>query len=468
MQLASLSKVHLVGIGGINMSGVAKLLARAGLRVTGSDVASSEATDELRKRGIQVMIGHSDTNLLPDTELYSSAVPEKNPERLAAAARGIEQMTNFAFLGQWLEQKRCLLVCGTHGKSTTTAMTGLLLEGAGQDPTVIVGSRVPGFADGNVRFGNSDLVVIEGDEYARHFLEFFPSGVILNNLELDHTDIFPDLEAMQEAFRELLAKVRDGGFVIANADDRNVQTLIGQERASLVARRITIRTFGFGSHADHQITDYLAKAGEQSFGLQDTSGRMYRFKLTIPGKMNVQNAAAALCMVSACGVTWTGLDAVFQRFHGIWRRFETIADREGVTVISDYGHHPTAVVATLEAAKSFYPGRRIVLVFQPHHRKRTKDFFDLFVPSFDKADALLLVEIYDVAGRDAEEDAHVSSRDLQEAVVRHDSERGLVRNVDFVMDRDQALSVVQRWKRSGDVVIVMGAGDVYKIADKIV
>lgn len=468
MDLSQVRRVHLVGIGGINMSGVAKLLLRAGIGVTGSDVTASEATAELIKAGIPVIIGHEASNVPADIDLviYTSAAPEHNPERLAAAARGIPQVTNFAFLGAWLATKRCLLVCGTHGKSTTTALTGLLLEGANQDPMVIVGSRVPAFPDGNVRFGSSDVVVIEGDEYARHFLEFEPYAVILNNLELDHTDIFPDLQNLLQAFRELLEKVRNGGIIVANADDRNVQTLIGQERAALIERGVRIRTFGFGTHADHQVVDYAVKAGEQSFGLRDASNRVYRFKLLVPGKMNVMNCAAALSLISSIGIPWTGMEKVLSRFTGIWRRFERIAERDGVLVISDYGHHPTAVAATLEAAKAFYPGRRIVLAFQPHQRRRTRDLFLDFVPSFDRADSLLLVEIYDVAGRESENEA-ISSRDLQDAIVRHDADRAIVRSVDYEPNPDEALAVLRRWKREGDVIIVMGAGDIYKIADKI-
>jgi len=291
--------------------------------------------------------------------------------------------------------------------------------------------------------------------------------VVLNNLELDHTDIFPDLAAMIETFRELLGRVRDGGVVVANADDRNVQTLVGQEREALVARGVHIRTFGFGSHADHQIVDHTVKTGEQSFGLRDVEGRVFRFHLQIPGRMNVMNAAAALSLLSSVGTNWNGLEPVLAQFQGIWRRFQRVGEKDGVLVVSDYGHHPTAVAATLDAAKTFYPGKRIVLAFQPHHRKRTKDFFLEFVLCFDKADALLLVEIYDVAGREQAEDASISSRDLQDAVVRHDADRGALRSVEYAMNPEEALAVLKRWKRAGDVVIVMGAGDVYKIAEKI-
>lgn len=469
MQIESLAKVHFVGIGGINMSGVAKLLARNGIQVTGSDAAASEATKELEHLRIPVKIGHEASNLPSDADLliYSSAVPEENPERAAARAWNIPQLTNFQFLGQWTAGKRTVLVTGTHGKSTTTALAGLLFEEAHQDPTVIVGSRVPGFPDGNVRFGSSDLVVIEGDEYAKHFLEFKPSAVILNNIELDHTDVFPDLAAMMDAFREMLESIVDGGLVVANSDDPNVQTLIGRVRGELDSRHVRIRTFGFGSHANFQIVDYLVRQGEQTFGLRDEQGKTVRFRLRIPGRMNVMNAAAAASLCASTGLLLQDLTDAIASFPGIWRRFETIADKNDILVVSDYGHHPTAVAATLEAAKTFYQGRRIVLAFQPHHRNRTKNLFDAFVPSFDRADALLLTEIYDVAGRDAKEDENISSRDLQDAVVRRDAERGNVRSVEYASNPDEALAVLKRWAREGDVIIVMGAGDIYKIASKI-
>lgn len=464
-----LRAVHFVGIGGINMSGVAKLLKRAGVTVSGSDVAASEATSELEALGVQVFIGHDAGNVpaVCDLVVYTSAVPELNPERAEARRRNIPQLTNFEFLGVWTRGKRTALVTGTHGKSTTTAMLGLMLEAGRKDPTVIVGSRVPGFPDGNVRLGSRELFVIEGDEYAKHFLSFEPHAVIINNIELDHTDIFPNLEAMMDAFRELLSKIGPGGIVVANADDRNVQTLIGRERSSLEARKISIKTFGFGSHATQQIMDHALRAGEQTFSLRNQRGLMSRYRLKIPGRMNVMNAAGALTMAFALGVDPEAVQDTVEHFTGIWRRFQHIASADGISVISDYGHHPTAVAATLEAAKSFYPGKRIVLAFQPHHRNRTKHLFDEFIPSFDRADALLLVEIYDVAGRDAREDRVISSRDLEEAVIRRDLERSIQRSVEYAPDPDSALDVLRRWKKSGDVILVMGAGDIYKIADKI-
>lgn len=458
---------HLVGIGGINMSAVAKLLKRAGIGVSGSDMKESELTDELESLGIHVAIGQDKMHVPPECDvlIYSSAVPATNPERMEAARRGIREMTNFQFLGAWYAASRVLLVTGTHGKSTTTAMLGHMLEGTHQDPTVIVGSRVPGYPLGNVRFGDGELTVIEGDEYAKHFLEFEPFGLIINNIELDHTDVFPDLEALLTTFSELLSRVQSGGVVIANADDARVSTLIGRERTDLESRGIRIRTFGFGSHADCRIEDLLVRDGLLAFAYRDAALRPIRVELPVPGRMNALNAAAALTLVSALGIPAGDAALTLERYRGIWRRFELVSDRDDVLVVSDYAHHPTAVAATLDAARAFYPGRRLLVCFQPHHRRRTRDLFDDFVPAFDKAEHLVLCEIYDVAGR--EEGIEVSSRDLQDAIIRHDADRGVQRSVEYAPDPEEALTVLKRWKRPGDVIIVMGAGDIYSIAKKI-
>ena len=464
-----LKRVHLIGIGGIGVSAVAKLLRKQGVKVSGSDATRSEITDELKKAGAEIFIGHVAEQVPAEADLviYSSAIPETNAERAEARRLGILQLNNFEFLGAWTEDKQPVLVCGTHGKSTTTALLGSACLEAHWDPTVIVGSRVPFFPEGNIFFGQRDLVIIEGDEYERHFLAFHPSGVIINNIEWDHTDIFPTLENLITAFRDLLHRVRDGGLVVANADDPRIGTLIGEERQRLEARKVRIRTFGFASHADVQIVDHTPKAGEQMFALRDEQGMVSRFVLHIPGKMNVMNAAAAMTMAWSLGVQTEAIRRALGLFSGIWRRFEKVADQEGMTVISDYGHHPTAVAATLAAAKTWFPGRRLVLCFQPHHHRRTKDLFFDFISSFDLADALVLTEIYDVAGREEVQDQHLSSRDLVEAVMRHDAERGAKRVVEYASNPAESLVTLKRWKTKGDVLLVMGAGDIYKIAKQV-
>lgn len=474
----SVRHVHFIGIGGVNMSAVAKLFLHAGFAVSGSDVAANEFTDELKKKKIKIGIGHAAGNVPPETDLivYSSAVPEENVERAAGRKRGLVQVTNFECLGQWIaaQGKRLVLITGTHGKSTTTALAGLMLADGGLDPTVIVGSRVPSFPEGNIRFGASDIVVLEGDEYAKHFLAFEPFALIVNNIEWDHTDVFASVSDLLQAFRELSGRMQPGGLLVANADDPCVSTLIGEERARLESRGISIRTFGFGSHADLQIVDhgthpapFGGQAGEQSFAVRDEAGLVSRYLLHVPGRMNISNATGASALAMRFGVPPEAIRMSLGLFRGIWRRFEIFAGTDQISIVSDYGHHPTAVAATLEAAKAWFPGRRIVLCFQPHHHNRTKHLFLDFVPSFDKADLLLLVEIYDVAGRDAAEDQNISSRDLCDAVLHHDAERGARRTVEFAENPDQALAILRRWKEPHDVMVVMGAGDVYRIVERL-
>ena len=465
----TLTHVHLIGIGGINMSAIAKLLVRAGVKVSGSDAVVSEQTDELAGRGIYIQIGHDAAMMPPDIDLvvYSSAVPETNPERVAARARGLRQLTNFEFLAEWSQEQEVVLVTGTHGKSTTTALAGMMLAESGFDPLVIVGSKAPAFFDGNVRYGAGALWLIEGDEYARHFLAFQPAAVLINNIELDHTDIFPTLDSLVDAFRKLLQQVRDGGLVVVNADDRNVGTLIGGERRALEARGVRIVTYGYGAHAIVRVSDEGIRAGEQTFLLKDDAGHLLRCQLHVPGRMNVTNVTGAAALALALKAEPSAIQRAIAAFTGIWRRFERVSDKDGVLVVSDYGHHPTAIRVTLEAARSFYPGRRIVLCFQPHQHNRTRQLFLDFIPAFDLADALILVEIYDVHGRKTEQDAAISSVAVGEAVRQHDIERFCQRPLEYARDPAAALEILQRWKKKGDIVIVMGAGDVYKIAERV-
>lgn len=443
MNVTTAKFVHLIGIGGVNMSAVAKLLLHTDIHVTGSDAVENEFTRELQEKGAEVFIGHDGTHISDSVELviYSSAIPEDHVERLTAAKKQIPQMTNFAFLGEWTKQKGVLLVTGTHGKSTTTAMLGLSLIEAGFDPTVIVGSRVKEFPDRNLRLGSSDLYVIEGDEYAKHFLEFTATGIIINNIELDHTDVFKDLADMVETFRVLLHKVRSSGVVVANQDDVVVRRLIEEEREALQVKGIKIH--------------YFSAESEPSI------------RPAVPGAMNIMNAKAAYTLATLMGADEKIVVSTLEEFHGIWRRFEKIAEKNDIAVFSDYGHHPTAVIKTLEAAKSFFHDRRIVLCFQPHHRNRTRHLFLDFVPAFDLADVLILTEIYDVKGREAADDATISSHDLVDAVVRHDADRGVSRSVVYATDPRHALEQLRACIQPGDIVLVMGAGDIYMIADQI-
>lgn len=469
MDLKTLKSVHLIGVGGINMSAVAKLLLAAGVRVSGSDLSANDQTEILAAAGASINIGEAPENIPQDCELVitTSAAPVTNKERIAAAERRLPEMTNFAFLGKWFAEAKTFVVAGTHGKSTTTAMLGLILERAGLDPTVIVGSKVPTFTDGNLRLGKSDIFVVEGDEYAKHFLEYKAEGVILNNLELDHADVFTNIENLLLSFHELVGQVKDGGIVVANISDARLAGLIETERETLSGRGIKIITFG--------LADGAAPEGAESGDVWFVSSRQtpeshavqlkrkeaqHDFNLHVIGEFNAMNAAAAALLAEAAGASWQDIAFVLESFKGIWRRFEFLEERKGALIYSDYGHHPTAVAATLQAAAAAFSNKRIVLCFQPHHRNRTKTLFLDFVPSFDLADVLVLGEIYEVSGRDEEPDKDISSRDLLDALSRHDASRGVTRVLEFGGAVAAAVQRTLELSIAGDLVIFMGAGDI--------
>lgn len=435
--LANIKRAHCVGIGGIHVSAVARLLKSRGIVVTGSDAVASDETSLLEKEGMAVTIGHDAGNVPSgaDAVIYSHAVPEDNPELAAARKRGVPVFDAHAFLGELFKDAEQIVVTGTHGKSTTTAMIGKLLEADGDDPTVVVGTKVPGFAQGNLRLGRPDLLIVEGDEYKRHVLSYQPSVLVLTNLELDHTDIFPTIDDYAGLFNEAIERVRTGGKVVWNADDPRLAKLMAGQRVTSIPA-----------------------TPEKTFALR------------IPGEMNQRNAM----MASWAAEVWEPqidprlVEKTLSDFPGVWRRFERVGEFNGAPVISDYGHHPTEVRETLKAAKLAFPDKRLVLCFQPHQRNRTKRLFNEFVSSFEGAGVLILAEIYDVPGREAEEDKDVSSRLLLEAVLVWDRQHNVERERLYVPDLTQAEAAIRRIARPGDAVIVMGAGTIDRVARRLV
>ena len=457
-----LGKIHVVGAGGIGVSAVARLLRHRGKTVTGSDGAESEITHGLVGFGIPVAIGADAAHVPADTELvlYSTAVPATHPERAAATARGVRQLSYPEFLGELTKEYKTICVSGTNGKSTTTAILGLILERAGFDPTVIVGSKVTSFPDGNLRVGKSEWLVLEACEYQAHILHYSPWAIVITNIEEDHLDYFRDLEHIRETFNEFVRKLPKDGLLVLNADDEICATGLKPKVTPIM-------------YSMHAVSEYVAQDvsvtdGFQKFKIVRRGGTSVgEFALGVPGEFNVMNALAATAAALALGIAPSTARETLREFTGIWRRFERIGEKDGVLVISDYGHHPSAVAGTISAARAFYPGRRIVLAFQPHHRNRTRKLFDEFVTSFDGADLLILPEIYDVAGRDNTEDADMSSAKLADAVRVRDAEHGVHRDVVFAGPLASTLDELEQRKESGDVIILMGAGDIYTLAKKL-
>lgn len=439
--------VHFVGIGGIGMSALAKWFLHEGVKVSGSDVHLSSITHDLEARGATIFSGHSDANLAQSVDLliYSPAVPSTNVERVAARERGVPEQTNFEILGELSKFFSTIVVSGTNGKSTTTAMLGLILEAAGYDPTVLVGSLVPEFKEGNFRDGRGKFFIVEGCEYRANMLQFHPEMIVLTNIQEDHLDYYRDLKHIQETFQTFVDKAK--GVVVLNADDAGSAVL-------KVNRPVT-----YGSNRTH--ATYASTSRKIENGIQQVTTNVGNFELQIPGEFNVYNALAATAAAMELGVAFETCRQVLKDFHGIWRRFERVGVWKGADVISDYGHHPSAIKQTIEAAREFFPGRRIVLCYQPHQHDRTKKLFDEFVATLPLADLLIVVEIYDVMGRNEEHD--VSSKYLVEAI-----NRSYRSNSTYAPDLSAAESQLRDLVKPNDVLLIMGAGDIDDLARALV
>lgn len=426
MDMNKLKKVHLIGAGGIGISAVGKLLLQRGVEVTGSDVIDSDTLRELEMAGATVSIG-SDQKRVSNVDLviYSSAVPEDDPERAAAG----KQTSYFEFLGELSKEYKTIVVSGTHGKSTTTAMLGLILEAAGLDPTVVVGTKVPGWELGNLRVGQSEYLVVEGCEHMAHMLGLHPEIVVLTNIEAEHLDYYRDLDHIRETFQKFVDQVPQSGFVVRNADDSESMKLsVGSE--------------------------------DLTYSLGDKPAEL---ELQIPGEFNVANALAAMTAATKLDVDQAVALKALSEFPGVWRRFERVGQFAGAEIVSDYAHHPTAIGKTLEAAREHFPDQRLVVCFQPHQHARTRDLFDDFIEAFELADELIVSEIYDVVGRhDKVED--ISSRDLVNTIQEFDQSQSVSRDVLYAADLKEAEQMLRERVQSNDIVIVMGAGDIDQVA----
>lgn len=463
LNVKKLDKVHLVGIGGINMSAVAKLLLRNGFTVTGSDVKQTEITDELVAKGVKVHIGPHDERNVPAECLlvvHTSAAPDDNPERVAAKNRHLPDISNFEWLGEWFKDKRVVLVAGTHGKSTTTGLLSAMCIEGGLDPTVIIGSKMPDWIEGNLRIGESDLVIIEGDEYAKHFLSFHASALIINNIELDHVDVFKDVDDMRHAFERLLRQTKSGATVVYNADSAQASQAVESIKLH------SLDTLAFVKERAEDQTGHVMRAvyayqreGEMSKIIIKHKDTELVLKTKLFGEYNAQNVVASALMARELGTTDQALAKACSEFTGIWRRMELVGEYNGASVYSDYGHHPTAVRSALDGLREAFPDKKIVLCFQPHHKNRTKELFNDFVSCFDRSDVLVLCEIYDVAGRDSEEDRDMSSELLAQAIRQRTLARPLVQ-IEYAPNPKTAVERAFALLQPGDVGVFMGAGDI--------
>ncbi len=459
--MVNFKHVHCVGIGGIGLSAVAKFLKLHSITVTGSEKHVFEVVQDVEKLKIPVTIGFSPGNIPHETDLvvYSDAFRDGNIEVNAAHARGIKTISYADMLGVLTQGSRLFAVTGTNGKSTTTAMLGKILEAAAFDPTVLVGTKVPGFEEGNLRPGDPDTWVVEADDYREHFLTLSPTHAIVTNIELDHLDYYPDLGAVEKAFIRFVERVSPTGTLILNAD--NTPTL------ALKKVFPAAKTFSIESLADYAAHDIHVVHGSSEprtvFPVLENNIVVGEIALRIPGEMNVANAMAAYAMAREQGIEFTVIKQALEAFTGVWRRFQVIGANP--VVVSDYAHHPTAVAPTIAAAKSFYKDMRIVAVFQPHQEDRLQALFDEFVASFDAADAIILAPVFKATGRESGMGA--TSEKLAEAITLRDAEHKRNRIVLSFETNKEVVTWLTEHAEKKDCILLMTAGDLYTHAEMV-
>ena len=428
--------LHLVGIGGIGMSSIAEVLLARGYRVSGSDAKASSITRRLETLGARVYEGHDAAHVQDaDVVVYSSAVkPAENPETAEATRRRIPLIGRPVMLAELMRAKFGIGIAGTHGKTTTTSLVGLVATEGGFDPTIIVGGKVAVFGGSNARAGEGDLIVVEADEYDRTFLRLTPVLAVVTSVEADHLDIYKDLDDVRAAFTQYAASVPFFGAAIVCLDDVGVQAIL----PGLADRRVI--TYGTARQADLRADRVRHEDGHSVFDVVRAGETLGEVRVAVPGLHNVRNALAA----------------ALAGFTGVERRFERVGEAGGVVVVDDYAHHPTEVRATLDAAAQAYPDRRLVAVFQPHLYSRTRDFLDDFAHAFLAADTVVLTDIY--PAREAPIEG-VTGELLPERTRRYGH-----RDVHYVADKAALPDYLAALARPGDLVLTMGAGDVYRAA----
>ena len=447
------STIHFVGIGGGGMSGIARILLALGADVSGSDVKDSSVLDGLRTLGARIAIGHSEGNVPQRGVLVvSSAIAEGNPELIAARARGLVVLLRAQALAIIMSQKRAIAIAGTHGKTTTTSMATVALQRCGADPSFAIGAAVTNSGT-NAHHGSGDIFVAEADESDGSFLAYQPFGAVITNIELDHVDNFHSLAEMDELFAQFIDSIQSGGFLVACIDDSGVNRALSKIKRT----DLSVITYGESSSADLKI-DRISLTQTGSISRVTWKGRVLgELNLKVPGRHNVANAAATLATALHLGFPIDQLFAGLQSFTGARRRFEIKGEVNGVTVVDDYGHHPTEIRVTLEAARNFAGNGRILVIFQPHRFSRTEKFAAEFAHELSQADHVFLLEIYAASEKPIPGTTSLSISKLMKS-----------EKVTYEPSMPVVIEQVVKMAQHGDLIMTLGAGDVSALGPLIV
>jgi UDP-N-acetylmuramate--alanine ligase len=450
---SSIKKLHFVGIGGIGMSGIAEILLDQGFKVSGSDRALSEVTERLQKLGAIIVEGQRAENITDDvdTVVYSSAVQPDNPEIIEAQRRKIPIVRRAEMLAEVMRLKYGIGIAGTHGKTTTTSMISLVLMEGELDPTVIVGGKLSGLGGTNARLGKGEFIVVEADEYDRSFLSITPTIAVLTTLETDHLDCYRDLEDIKNAFVQFAQKVPFYGFIVLCLDEPALLDIMQH------LNKKKIVTYGLNPQADVQAVDIHYKENTTTYTLIRGSEEFGTIKLQVPGKHNIQNSLGAIAVGLELEISFTKIKLGIEKFTGVYRRWEKKGEAAGITLYDDYAHHPTECKATLSGAKSGWR-RRVVCVFQPHLYTRTRDFYEDFGKSFLLSDVLIVTDVYPAR----EEPIQGITGEL----IANAAKQFGHKEVYYIPDKKQVPAFLRNIFKSGDIIVTMGAGDIWKYGEE--
>ena len=449
--MKQMTSVHFIGIGGVGMSPLAELLHRRGHRVSGSDLKAGTNTERMRAAGIDVYIGHAAEQLpKADVVVRSSAIGDDNPEIIRARALGLPVVRRGELLADLLAGHEAIIVAGTHGKTTTSSMIAHVLAETGSDPTALIGGRLAS-TDSGLRYGRDDLYVCECDESDGSFLHLRPTLAVLTNVDPEHLDHYGSVQALEDAFVEFTAGLPVDGVCVACVDQPRLAALLPR-----IERRIV--SYGIDREADLEVRDVRPDGLGMRFALRDRGRDVGEGFVPMPGRHNVSNALATLCVAREREIPWQHATEALATFAGVDRRFSLRGEAAGVQVIDDYAHHPAELEATLAGARGQHAGR-IVVVFQPHRFTRTRDHFDGFTAAFDEADAVWITDVY--AAGDAPIPG-ITGEALAEAISRRNTVSAC-----HSAGLDDVLSALPASLEAGDLVLTLGAGDVSSLGPKL-
>ncbi len=445
--------IHFVGIGGVGMSGIAEVLLNLGHSISGSDIGETEVTRRLARLGAHISYGHRAEAVNDDTDVVviSSAVKYSNPEIVRARALKIPVIPRAEMLAELMRMKWGIAVAGTHGKTTTTSLISAILTRAGLDPTVVIGGKVHSLGS-NAQLGRSDLMVAEADESDGTFLLLSPALAVVTNIDPEHLDYYGDMDRVRSAYLEFMNRIPFFGAAVLCLDDVTVRGLLPQVRKRVI-------TYGTSPDAEFVARNVRVRGMQTHFEVERNGDVLGELTVRLPGRHHALNALAALAVAGELDVPFEAVRAALAEFGGIHRRFEVCGEVDGIMVVSDYGHHPAEIRATLAAAREGF-GRRLVVLFQPHRYTRTRDLFGDFLDAFDAADQLLLTDIY-AAGEEPLEG--ITGEVLYFALKR----RGHL-DVSYVPEPRELVNAAQPLLRPGDLVVVLGAGSIHEVGDLLV